>query len=146
MSIADFLAKRLPTRADVDAERRRVPNWKPPSRLQDRITEDALTIVDERQFKNDVWKRDLYRCRCCEKPVIRAIGRIPNRGEVHHIHGRGGDLRFEARAAVLLCLVCHERVTGRVNDRLVVVGSKVFTMRGEQYIDARAPLTFKKVA
>src|SRR4051812_4955127 len=111
MSLSDFLAKRLPTLADVDAERRRVPNWKPQTRLQDRITERALTLVDDKQFKLEVWKRDGYRCRCCGRDVIRTIARVPERGEIHHMHGRGGDLRFESRAAVLLCATCHERVT-----------------------------------
>lgn len=145
MSLSDFLAKRLPTKDEIDAERRAVPNWKPPTRVEDMITERALTVVDDRQFKKEVWKRDGYRCRCCGRPVVRTPARIPERGEVHHVHGRGGDLRFEVRAALLLCLKCHERVTGRVNDRLAIIGSKFFTVRGERYIDARAPVRFEKI-
>ncbi len=74
------------------------------------------------------------------------LGRVPERGEVHHCHGRTGDLRFESKAALLACLGCHERLTGRVNDKLVIIPSKTFTLNGQEYTDARKPVTFRKVA
>ena len=48
--------------------------------------------------------------------------------KVHHLHGKLGALRYEDRAALLPCLDRHERVTGTVNDKLRVVGSKTFTL------------------
>lgn len=94
------------------------------SRLEERIEQKSLTKVDEKAFKAEVWKRDKAHCRCCLRKVTQVIDRVPERGETHHIHGRVGDLRFDARAALLLCLKCHERVTGRVNDKLIIVATK----------------------
>lgn len=78
--------------------------------------------------------------------MIKTISRVPERGEVNHIHGRRGDLRFEARAAILMCLECHEKFTGRVNEhRLQIIASKTFTTPQGTFTDARFPVTFKKV-
>lgn len=64
----------------------------------------------------------------------------------HHIHGRTGDLRHDVRAACLLCLQDHERVTGKVNEhRLVVIASKTFTTRQGAFTDARFPITFTRL-
>ena len=79
------------------------------------------------------------------RKVIKSLARVPERGEVHHLHGRAGDLRFEPRAAVLVCLRCHERLTGRVNaHRLVVVSSQTFTIRQGTLTDATFPVQFKE--
>lgn len=134
----------LPTLAEMNARPRPVPKGK--SRLQAGEAEKKLSVVDERKFKAEVWDRDKGLCRCCGRKVVRTMSRVPNRGEVNHIHGRIGDLRFEARAAVLLCLRCHERVTGKVNDRLVIVATKTFTILRDVFTDARFPVKFQKVA
>lgn len=133
----------LPTLAD--RPRMAVPKGK--TRLQDTVAQRPLTKVDAQQFKAAVWARDLYHCRCCLRAVIRTPARIPERGEVNHIHGRTGDLRFEVRAALLLCLTCHERVTGRVNSpRLVIVPSQTFTIRQGTFTDATHPVSFVEAA
>jgi hypothetical protein len=142
MSIDD-----LPTLADVQAERASKPNWKPKTRLEAYVDDEKpRTLIDEQAFKREVWTRDQYHCRCCGRQVIKTLSRVPERGEVHHCHGRGKDLRFESRAALLVCATCHERLTGRVNDRLAIIGSKFFAMHGIDYIDARSPVTFEKIA
>ena len=105
-----------------------------------------MTVIDEKTFKSEVWARDKSHCRCCGRNVAKVLGRVPERGEVHHIHGRGKDLRFESRAALLLCLECHEKVTGRVNEKLIIVATKTFTMREHTYTDATYPVVFKRVA
>lgn len=133
----------LPTLAEMQAERAGKPIPKGRTRLQDAIEARPLVKVTDRDFRNEVWTRDKNRCRCCGRKVQRILGRVPERGEVHHIHGRTGDLRFESRAALLLCLVCHERVTGRVNDKLIIVSTKTFTMRQGTFTDARQPVRFK---
>lgn len=116
------------------------------SRLQERVEERPLTVVDERAFKAEVWLRDKSHCRCCGRKVVKGlIKRVPERGEVNHIHGRLGDLRFEAKAAILLCMTCHEKFTGRVNERWIIEATKTFTMNGKQYTDARKPVTFKRI-
>ena len=75
------------------------------------------------------------------------LGRVPERGEVNHLHGRTGDLRFEVRAAALMCLTCHERFTGKVGGyKLIVVASKTFTIRQGTFTDARFTIKFERVA
>lgn len=133
----------LPTPEDVYRMRKGSPISKGKTRLQEVVEARPLTKVTDKDFKHEVWIRDKNRCRCCGRKVLKTISRVPERGEVHHIHGRRGDLRFEPRAALLLCLSDHERVTGKVNDKLHIVASKTFELKGETYTDARQPVTFK---
>ena len=134
----------LPTPEDMYEMRRGKPLLKGPTRLEKTIAERPLTKVDEKTFKAEVWKRDKNRCRSCGRKVQKVMGRVPERGEVNHIHGRTGDLRFEVRAAILMCLQCHERFTGRVNERrLTIVASKTFTTRQGTFTDATYPVEFK---
>ena len=115
------------------------------TRLEVKMDAKPLTKIDETQFKTAVWTRDRKRCRCCGRKVAKSIERIPERGEVHHCHGRTGDLRFEPRAAILTCLKCHERLTGKVNaHRLTATPSKTFTIRQGTFTDATYPVTFKE--
>jgi hypothetical protein len=137
----------LPTMAEVAAARAGRPIPKGKTRLEETIEVRPLTKVDGKAFKDDVWQRDKSRCRCCRRKVQRIMGRVPERGEVHHCHGRTGDLRFEDRAAILVCLQCHEKLTGRVNaHRLMAVATKTFTTRQGTFTDARAPIVFKEAA
>ena len=101
----------------------------------------------DRDFRKAVWQRDGYECRWCGCPVQRSLGRTAERGEVHHIHGRLGILRWEVKAALLLCCECHEKVTGRVNERWRIVGDKTFTAAdGHKYTDATHGVTFERIA
>ena len=140
------MAINVPTLPEIEAARKGQSFWKPKTRLQETIEAKPLTKVDHKAFIAAVWRRDRNRCRCCGRNVQKVLGRVPERGEVHHIHGRGKDLRFEARAAVLLCLSCHEKVTGRVNEKVEIVGSQFFTMLDGSFIDASFPVTFRRVA
>lgn len=137
----------LPTLADVQADRIGKSFPKGKTRLEESIAQRPLTKVDEKAFRLAVWKRDLDRCRVCGKKVQKAIARVPLRGEVHHLHGRVGDLRFDDRAAILVCLRDHERLTGKVNaHRLAVFGTHHFTTPQGTFINARFPITFKEIA
>ena len=141
------MALNLPTMAEVEASRAGKPIEKGKTRLEVKMDAKPLTKIDEKQFKTSVWTRDRKRCRCCGRKVIKSIERIPERGEVNHIHGRTGDLRFEVRAAILMCLKDHERFTGKVNQhRLQIIASKTFTIRQGTFTDATFPVTFKEVA
>lgn len=139
MGILDFLI----TAEEVDALRAGKPISKGPTRLEKTVQDRKLTTVTEKDFKAEVWKRDKNRCRCCGRKVQKILGRVPERGEVHHVHGRTGDLRFESKCALLLCLTDHERVTGKVNDKLVIVPTKFVEINGEKYTDSRAVVTFR---
>lgn len=117
------------------------------TRLELKVEAKPLTKVDEKKFKGDVWIRDKSRCRCCGRKVLKTMARVPERGEVNHLHGRTGDLRFEVRAAALMCLTCHERFTGRVGGyKLIVIASKTFTIRQGTFTDATFPIKFERVA
>lgn len=142
----------LPTLADVQAARFGKPIPKGKTRLQETIEARPLTKVDEKAFKAEVWKRDRNRCRCCGRKVLKTMARVPERGDVHHVNKRGGPLRFESRGALLLCLQCHEKVTGRVNERWAIEPATncvwwfCATSSGERYIDARKQVRFTRVA
>lgn len=141
------LLARLPTVADVDAQRHGKPLGKGKTRLEVTIEQRPLTKVDEKAFKSAVWRRDRNRCRCCGRKVQQVLARVPERGEVHHIHGRRGDLRFEVKSAILVCLRCHERLTGKVNaHRMQVLATETFAIRGEWYTNANCPITFTEKA
>jgi len=141
MGLAD-----LPTLAEVQAARAGHPISKGKTRLEETIEARPLTKIDDKAFKSAVWHRDRNRCRCCGRKVQKILGRKPERGEVHHIHGRTGDLRFEPNCALLLCLRDHERVTGRVSEKWTIEPTKTLTIRGQVYTDARHPVTFKRIA
>lgn len=136
----------LPTLAEVQAARAFKPCPKGATRLQLVEAERKLTTVDEKAFRAEVAKRDKNRCRVCGRKVLKTISRIPERAEVHHLHGRLGALRHEARAAILVCLKDHERLTGKVNEKLVAVASATFTTKQGTFTDARKPIEFRKAA
>jgi len=141
MGVRDLL-----TVAQADARRRGKPIPKGPTRLEQVMDARPLTRVDDKQFRAEVWRRDRHHCRHCGRKVEKVLGRVPERGEVNHIHGRTGDLRFEVRAAILLCLVCHERFTGRVNaHRLQIIPTKTFTTRQGTFTDATFPVVFREL-
>ena len=137
---------KLPTRDEVEADRAGKVITKGKTRLERAIEARPLTKVDEKAFKASVWHRDRKRCRCCGRKVQQVMGRVPERGEVHHCHGRTGDLRYEVRAAILTCAVCHERLTGKVAYKLTATPSKTFTIRQGTFTDATFPITFVRTA
>lgn len=134
---------RLPRLDEVRRLSQKCPKGK--SQLQAATDEKRLTLIDERAFKKAVWDRDGGHCRCCRRKVIKSMTKSKERAEVHHIHGRGKDLRFEPRAAILVCGFCHERLTGKVNDKLIIIASKTFRIRQDEYTDATFKLAFEKV-
>lgn len=137
---------RLPTVAEMDAARRGRPLPKGKTRLQETVEQRPLTKVDEKAFKAEVWSRDKSHCRWCERKVQKIVGRVPERGEVHHLHGRLGDLRWETRCAILVCLTCHEKLTGRVAEKWIAIGTKFWMLKGIPVIDAREPIKFQRAA
>lgn len=131
----------LPTLAELRAVARAVPKGQ--TRLQAKMAAD---LADERQleaFRRAVFARDKYRCRCCGGPVRRTIALVPNRAEAHHIHGRAQAVRYDVRAGITLCSFDHQRATGKINDKLRLLGTRWFAAEGRRYIDATYHVTFK---
>jgi hypothetical protein len=140
---------KLMTMAEAQAARRGKALQKGRSRLEETASARTLQLIDDKAFKSEVRARDQYHCRKCLRAVKVVIARVPERAEVHHVHGRHGDLRFDSRAALLLCLTCHEQVTGRVSERWIIVPTKTFSiasMPSREFCDARAPVQFERVA
>ena len=114
---------------------------KPTSRLAQRTARLREDQRAEQAFKRAVWDRDEGKCRVCSVRCLRVLTLHPRRGEVHHLEGRHRLTRYEPRCAILVCAVCHERLT---HHRIRVwAGRRWFTEEGTSLIDADAPLTFE---
>lgn len=116
-----------------------------PSRLEQKVAEKKLSVVDEKAFLKAVRTRDQMHCRCCLRKVMITISLVPARAEVHHLHGRRGDFRFDDRFALLACKSCHEKLTGNVNEKWIAIGTVFIEIKGQPCIDARQPVTFQRV-
>lgn len=134
----------LPTLADMAAARRGRSNPKGQTRLERTVAQRPVTKGAEQTFRKTVIDRDGYVCRCCTRKVIATMARVPERLEVHHIHGRTGDLRFDPRAALVTCASCHEKLTGKVNQhRLVLLATHTFTTTRGTFTNAYFPVVIK---
>lgn len=131
----------------MQAERRAKPKGAEPSRLQVKTAKAKDESADERAWKKAIWHRDRSKCRWCARKVVKCLELRNDRGECHHIHGRVvRSIRWDARAALLLCATCHERLTGKVAEKFVLVPTKFFAVEGVEYADASHPVTFKRIA
>lgn len=136
----------LPTLAEISAERAFKPQPKGKSRLEVQVDAKPLTVVDEKAFKKEIRERDGKTCRYCGVKVLYQLARHPRRAENHHLHGRRGDFRHDARFALQACATCHEKLTGKVNEKWRTVGTVFVDIKGQSCIDARFPVTFERVA
>ena len=109
----------------------------------DKDTDDAKRL---REWRRHISARDEGKCRCCGVLTIRVGWLHPRRAECHHVEPRANRaLRFETRNGLLLCRGCHERVTGKVNDKLTIRGTAWFFGQDMlRYIDADRPVLFEE--
>ena len=141
----------LPTlNGGLDQQRRATPKAGLVSRLEAKTADERNDKKLEKVFRRDVIKRDGKVCRHCKRGVLVTMEHVPERLEVHHIHGRLGVLRFEPSAALVVCCACHEQLTGAVGKpKLFIVGTakQMFTAADRRrYLDARKPLQFQEAA
>lgn len=137
MSLAD-----LPTLAEVQAERAGRPNWKPSTRLEDRVEANTRDAQQLEQWRCRVRFRDRERCRVCGVRTVRTRALDPKRGEAHHIVSRTNPVtRYDVRNGVHVCLACHQQFK---KHRLFVTGTpgQRFTAGKHSYWDANQPLAF----
>lgn len=137
----------LPTLAEMQAQRRAVPKAALRTRLQTKVA----TARDEKKLEaawiRAVWTRDQGRCRWCKRRCLKTLALDPARGEVHHVSGRVVKaIRWDRRNGALLCLACHERITGRVAEKSVIASRHTFVVDEIAYIDADKPFRFQRVA
>lgn len=148
MGVADFVnLDKVPTVAQQSIERAGKPLEKGASRSEVKAKDDAADERNLEAWRTAVYSRDEYICRCCKKKVHRTLEMVPDQANAHHIVGRAVKItRYDVRNGATLCRKCHERVTGAVNDKLVILGTKVFVIGARKFIDATARLIFKKAA
>src|ERR1051325_611026 len=140
MGLAD-----LPTVEEARALRPVKQKWELPDRAEENQAKD---LIDERalaKWRNRVYALDKNICRCCGCTVKRSMKLLPDRAEAHHVEGReDAAVRYDVRNGLTLSHRDHTRVTGMVNDKLRIVGTKFFTIAGKRYINAREPVIFRK--
>lgn len=148
MSLSDSsVVKGLPTLAELQATRRVTPKSAMRSRLDEKVEKSKAEDKDEAAWKRALWHRDRGKCRWCARKVQKTLTLCPERGECHHIHGRTiRAIRWDKRAGLLVCQSCHERLTGTVKEKHVIIPSKTFTVDEVAYADADFPVEFKRLA
>lgn len=120
---------------------------KGPSRLAVKMakaTSDAGALVI---WRSKVFQRDAYRCRWCQGHVMRSVGLTAYQAQAHHLAPRAiKSVRYDVRNGLTLDANCHERLTGKVNEKWIVVGTKFFTVGRQRFIDGDHPVTFQRIA
>jgi hypothetical protein len=141
------LSMDLPTLAEMRTTRQAKPKGAEPSRLQQKVAHAKDERKAEDEWKKAVWKRDSGRCRWCRRECRRALALLPDRGECHHVSGRVvREIRWDRRNGILICAVCHERVTGKVAEKHVIESRYTFQVDGVAYINADKNVKFTRVA
>lgn len=136
----------LPTLAEMRSKPMACPKGKSRLELKAEAAPDDKTA--EARFRHAVRKRDRMKCRKCGRQVVLTIAHVPERAEVHHLHGRLGDFRYDDTHALLLCNTHHEQVTGAVAKKLFILQiARDMLKVGEKWlIDARKPVQFKEAS
>jgi hypothetical protein len=144
----DLSSLNLSTLAEINAEKRATPKGAEPSRLQVKEAKRKDESKDEARWRKEVWKRDGGKCRWCGREVVKTIELINERGECHHVSGRVVKaIRWDRRNGILLCAgPCHERLTGKVNEKFLIHSKHTFQVDGINYINADRPVRFQRVA
>jgi hypothetical protein len=118
------------------------PKGAEPSRLQAKA---ERAKADGKAEKG--WIRDHGCCRWCKRKVAKTLSLVPERGEVHHVSGRVvKEIRWDRRNGLLVCAACHERLTGKVAEKFVLIPTRTFTVEGVAYANADFAVRFKRVA
>lgn len=127
------------------------PRFNPQPKAASRTVEKAQQAgADARLLKAwqiKVFKADGYGCRKCGAKVVQTIERVPTQAHAHHVKGRAEKLaRYDVRNGLTLCRLCHEQVTGAINEKWIILPTKMFTVARRVFTNAREKVTFKRVA
>lgn len=121
--------------------------WETDSRLTVATAEDKADAKAEAKWKAKIWTRDRGECRWCHRNVVKTLTLQPDQGHCHHVSGKVVKaIRWLVKNGLLLCRSCHEKLTGMVNERHLLVPSQTFEIDGVAYADADFPVDFKRVA
>ena len=104
---------RLPTLAEVQADRASRPNWKSSTtRLAAKTAADTDDAKLLEAWRKAVAFRDRGRCRVCGCRTMVTVALVPNRREIHHLRPRSCKVtRTDPRNGVTTCLRCHQLLT-----------------------------------
>lgn len=118
-----------------------------PSRRELKAEKRTDEAREEKAWHKAITKRDVDECRWCHRKVVTCIDRLPERREHHHVSGRVVvAIRWDVRNGLQLCGTCHDRVTGKVNEKFLIHSKHVFVVDGVQYINADKPVRYQRVA
>lgn len=137
----------LPTLAEVEAMRVGTPIAKGPTRLDRAVEKKAAKREDERKLA--AWAiavkiRDSYKCRFTGKKVKGSrLALDPDSAHAHHIEPRANlDTRYDVRNGITLSALSHDAVE---RNKLEIVGTVFFYLRGKRYIDATYTVRFMEI-
>lgn len=117
------------------------------TRLELKAARDTAYDDAEDHWRRQVRERDCYHCRWCKRRVVVTIELIPERAECNHLVGRADErVRWDVRNGILLCLACHQRVTGKVAEKFLIVASELYVVDGIEYPNGSKDVEFKRVA
>jgi hypothetical protein len=134
----------LPSMGEVNAQRRAVPKWQIPTRLETKTADakDDKHVLET--WKQAVKARDKSRCRVCGRKTVVTLALDPKRGEAHHIAGRADKaVRTDVRNGLHCCLLCHGKFKHGLH--VIATAAQMFTAsNGKRYIDCNQPVAFKE--
>lgn len=137
--------RRLPSMAEVTAERRATPK---PSRFGRKAADRAErreAKTERDKFRTRIYVDDRGRCRCCKRRVYLKIADAPHELAVGHVHewvkrSQGGS-DVDPLNCLLLCAECHDKFGNK--DNIVPLDPQKL-MRGEVEFVPSPPLRSKK--
>lgn len=116
---------------------------KPPPRLESRMQAKRDAERAWEACKRAVDVRDQFKCRCCQRKVIKTISVDPARAEHHHLVSRRllpKEKLFSPDVVILVCLECHGKLTRY--EILVTQTDHRLVIDGRSYPNANADLIF----
>ena len=114
-----------------------------------REEKDARRKSDEKQldaWRKAVTKRDGLHCRWCRRKVVETLTCCPEQAQTHHATPREHwPTRHDPRNGIRLCGTCHDRITGTVGEKAIIVASATFRLDGRAYPDMSKPVHIKVI-
>ena len=115
---------------------------KPTPRLVTRLDRDRDFDRAWSALCRYVDERDRYRCRVCQRRVVKTLTLCAERLERHHLESRAllPSLRLEPRNLIVVCAECHGKLT---RHEIEPTGPDRFTTAEGSFLNADSPtLTF----
>ncbi len=97
-------------------------------------------------WRKAVTKRDGLKCRWCRRKVVETLENLPQQAQTHHATPREHrPTRYDVRNGIRLCGTCHDRITGSVGEKAVIVAAATFSLEGREYPDMSKAVQFKVI-